>query len=307
MEWLQAEDVDAVLANESQAGWVAWQVRAGSKRGFPIVLDAHEYEPLEVEYSHLWMLTVAPLKSYFFNRYARDMDTFITVCQPIAERYRSEYGLRPVVILNAPEFQPGLLRQPHSVDPNRLRLIHHGQSGSARRLETMIFALAQCEPRYSLHFMLTDNDSPYSRKLRKLGDRLAPRRVFFRDPVPVEDVTTTISAYDIGFCFVAPTNYSYAMSMPNKFFESMAAGLAVCIGPSPAMAQVVREYDMGCIAGSFEAADLATTLNALTVDRVIAMRRAALEAARNLNADVEMAKLVDLFANLLGTARGTTN
>jgi len=40
------------------------------------------------------------------------------------------------------------------------------------------------------------------------------------------------------------------------------------------------------------------TLNRLTVDEVQAMRSAALRAARTLNADVEMQKILDLYAGL---------
>jgi hypothetical protein len=43
---------------------------------------------------------------------------------------------------------------------------------------------------------------------------------------------------------------------------------------------------------------VAATLDGLTIDEIQAMRSAAIHAARTLNADVEMQKIVDLYRGL---------
>ena len=70
------------------------------------------------------------------------------------------------------------------------------------------------------------------------------------------------------------------------------------VGRSPAMVEVVRRFGVGVVAPSFTPHDVAATLDRLTVDQVEAMRTAALHAARTLNADVEMHKIVDLYDGL---------
>ena len=99
----------------------------------------------------------------------------------------------------------------------------------------MVETLALCDARYTLHFMFMP--SPYIQTLKQLGAERVPGRVFFHDAVAPEEIVPTIAEYDIGFNFIAPTNYNYLVCLPNKFFESINAGLAILTGPSPAMAQ----------------------------------------------------------------------
>jgi hypothetical protein len=86
--------------------------------------------------------------------------------------------------------------------------------------------------------------------------------------------------------------------LPNKFFESIVAGLAICTGPSPSMAEIVEKYGCGVVSASFEPEDLATILNQTTVEQWIAMQQAAREAAKELNAAHEMQKVVQIYQNL---------
>src|SRR5262249_46644187 len=101
------------------------------------------------------------------------------------------------------------------------------------------------------------------------------------------------------FGLIAPTNFNYLMAMPNKLFDFITAGLGVFIGPSPAMADVVKKYQAGWVAKSFEPRDLAETLNGLTAEGIVAARENARQAAKEWNADHEMGKLVKLYEQLL--------
>jgi glycosyltransferase involved in cell wall biosynthesis len=91
------------------------------------------------------------------------------------------------------------------------------------------------------------------------------------------------------------------MALPNKFFEFIMAGLAVAIGPSPAMAAIVNRYDLGVVADTFDPRALADRLNALTAADIDAMKHRSLAAARDLNAENEMRKLHDIYARLLAS------
>jgi glycosyltransferase involved in cell wall biosynthesis len=77
------------------------------------------------------------------------------------------------------------------------------------------------------------------------------------------------------------------------------AGLAVCIGPSPSMMEIVNQYGCGCIASSFRPEDLADALNRLDTEEINTMRKASRKAALELNAENEMGKLVRLYQQLL--------
>src|SRR5262249_46042114 len=153
-------------------------------------------------------------------------------------------------------------------------------------IDQMIRAVALSDRRFTLDLMLMNDDQGYVRYLRRLADDIAPGRIFFRDPVPPLDIVRTVAAYDVGLCVIQPSTYNALMMLPNKLFEYIQAGLAVVVGPSPAMVEVVRRFDLGVVSPTFDAADVAATLNRLTLDDLQGLRRSARHAARKLNADV---------------------
>ena len=68
-------------------------------------------------------------------------DATITVAQPIAYRYKEEFGFDPVVIMNAPEKIP-LSHQ--EIQDSSIKLIDHGGASSIRNPELMIKSIARC-------------------------------------------------------------------------------------------------------------------------------------------------------------------
>ena len=102
----------------------------------------------------------------------------------------------------------------------------------------------------------------------------------------------------MGLYVLPPLNFNYSAASPNKFFDFVAAGLAVCIGPSPEMARLVRQFDFGVVAYSFDPRDMATLLNELNPAEIDRMKHNALTASDHLNADVEMAKLLEIYGQL---------
>lgn len=286
----------AFLANDWEALPVA--AEAAKKTGAPLVFDAHEYAPLEFEDTWYWRFFHAPAITYFLQRYAPLIDASTTVAPAIAARYQQEFKLEPIVVLNAPDLVP---IPDHTLDFDRIRLIHHGVANRNRHLESMIQTIALCDRRFSLHFMLVENDPAYVNSLERLADQLAPNRVTFHPPVAPEDIVRRIAEYDMGFFLLDfQKNYNHQVALPNKFFEFMAAGLAVCIGPSPLMAEITQSYGLGCVAPTFEPKDVAAMLNSFNAEQLLVMRRAARQAAKQFNATHEMGKLLSLYNQLLG-------
>jgi hypothetical protein len=146
--------------------------------------------------------------------------------------------------------------------------------------------------------MLINNDISYLKELKRLANKRARGRITFHEAVLPEEIIGRICEYDIGLCLITPTNYNNLVSLPNKFFDYIIAGLAVCIGPSPSMVELVRKYRFGCVAPTFHPKDVAKTLNKLGRSEIAAMKKASREAAQVLNAGREMKNVVDLYKNL---------
>jgi glycosyltransferase involved in cell wall biosynthesis len=293
---------DAIHANDWQALPIAIEV--ARRTHARVVFHQHEYAELEREDSAIWRWLVSPALRRLLARYTQDpevpVDRSITVCTPIAERYRRELGIDPIVVYNAPA-RVASLAASRQTDAAHIRLIHHGYAQRGRGIDRMIQAVALSDRRFTLDLMLMGDDPAYIRELKLRAERLAPDRISFRPPVPPLDIVNTVAAYDVGFCVIQPTTYNSLMMLPNKLFEYIQAGLAVCVGPSPAMVEIVRRHHVGVCAAGFEPREIADALGELTAERIQAMRRAARAAAATLNADVEMAKVVALYEGLWNT------
>lgn len=285
----------AIHANDWESLPVA--VRAAGLIGARVVSDLHEYAPLMRENRRYWRAFYKPAVEYFLHKYLSATAASITVSEVIADRYRTEYAINPIVIMNAPKLPSEISFR--ATDPDNIRLVHHGHAQRDRQLELMIETVALLPDPYTLHFMLVDRSPGYIEELRALAERCVPGRVYFHPPVSPTQIVERISEFDVGIFPLPSINYNYAQALPNKLFEFIAAGLAVCVGPSPGMAHLVCREKLGIVASDLLPATMARLLAAHTAADIDQMKRNAIQARKILNADVELQKLINLYEDLL--------
>jgi len=259
-----------------------------------VLMDAHEYSPLEFEDRWLWRLLLGRLHHDLCRRYLPNAAAMVTVCQGIADEYARHYGVAPEVVQNAPVLQD---LHPSTAEPGRIRMVHHGAAIRSRHLEMMIDVMRHLDDRFTLDFMLMENDVTYLNELRTRAAN--DPRIRFVTPVPMSDICRTLNQYDIGVFLLPPVNFNYRHALPNKFFEFIQARLAVAIGPSPEMARLVNAYGFGVVAESFEPADLAALLAKLSQADLVRYKLAADAAAGSLNYEASGRTLLALLEPLL--------
>lgn len=270
---LKAEAFDLILANDINTLPLA--CRLGSRHG--IIFDAHEYAPREYEDRFLWRFLFQRYNDYLCRRYLAAANGMLTVCQSLADEYRANYGVHPVVLTNAPRYHD---LAPRPTNPDRIRIVHHGVVISSRKIELMIRIMDHLDERFHLDLFLVPNASRYFAGLVSLASRHPRIRIL--PPVPMLELPRRLNEYDIGLFLLPPTNFGYQYALPNKFFEFIQARLAVAIGPSPEMARLVRQYDCGIVSDNFNPQALAGQLNALDPKRIDYFKQRSHEAAREL-------------------------
>jgi glycosyltransferase involved in cell wall biosynthesis len=277
-----------VVANDWNA--VPAAAHAAAATGAALAVDFHEFGPRQWDHSAAWRTFRGPMADYVVRSYVDRSTPTMTVCPSLARAYEATYGFTPEVVYNAPRLEslPGF----RPTDPDRVRIVHHGVAARVRRLETMVEAVAEAGERYSLDLMLVGDDRGYVTDLRDAGMHLAPGRVNVVPPVPPGEIVGRIAEYDIGLFLLPPTTFNYANALPNKFFDFMAAGLAVAVGPTPDMAAIATRHGFGIVSDGFEPEDMATALRALTTSDIDVLRRQARAAAELYNAETECRKLV---------------
>jgi hypothetical protein len=289
---LKRRSWDLVVANDIDTLPIAFQVKGSGK----VVFDAHEYAPRHFEDKRIWKLFFQPFYVHLCMKYIPSVDGMLTVGRGLAEEYKKEFGVNPVIITNAARFHD---IPPSEVLSDKIRLIHHGIANASRRLDLMIEMMELLDQRFTLDLILMTSEYASEQTKSYIGS-LKERaqkdpRIKILPAVPSSAVVTTINKYDMGVFIIPPINFNYANTLPNKLFDFLQARLGIAIGPTPEMASIVNTYKLGVVADDFTAASLAEKLKKLTLEDVRRFKLNAIVAAGDLNAE----KNEQSFNNLL--------
>ena len=287
---------DLVIANDP----ATWPLGLELGAGAPVILDAHEYAPAQFEDQLRVRVFLRDYHRYLCSAYMPRAAATLTVCDGIADRYESDVGTRPVVIWNAPDEEP---LEPKPPAEDGVRMVHHGGAKTSRRLELMIEMMAHLDDHFTLDFYLIPGSPGYRTRLARLA--AGDRRIRFREPVPMRQLSRVTNDYDVGLFLLPPTSFSYRHALPNKFFEFIQARLAVAIGPSPEMAPIVRQHDLGVVADDFSPRALAGRLEALTHRDIARYKANCHRVAEQFSSAAQARILLSLAERLRSEAGGT--
>lgn len=260
--------------------------------------DIHEYRDIE-RLPGLWGLL-----THRFTAWRRlligspAINSRTTVASRFAELYVADFGFEsPQLVRNIPPYHD---LSPSAVDPERIRLVFHGLASSQRGFDQILDAMRLLDDRFDMTFMLTGNPAVVAdlrERIKEFGDR-----VRLVPPVPMVELPQTVNQYDLEIIFYPPTHANVEFSLPNKFFEAIQGRLALVVGESSMMSEVVRRYENGIIVKGWTGADLASAISELSAERIAELKANSDTAARELNAENEG----DVFLSALGSARGNS-
>ncbi|MDD9937415.1 MAG: hypothetical protein OXT09_27640, partial [Myxococcales bacterium] len=109
-----------------------------------------------------------------------------------------------------------------------------------------------------------------------------------------------LNAYDMEIFLLEPTPFHHVRSLPIEFFEAVQGRLALAIGPSPDMAELVREHRMGVIASDFRARSMVRRLRRLTLEELTAQKHHAHAVAERYSDRIVAEQLRALVGSILG-------
>ncbi|PZX57776.1 glycosyl transferase family 4 [Algoriphagus ratkowskyi] len=252
-----------------------------ANRQYKLVFNAHEFHPKEFESDQRWKSTWGKIHDHIYRTHLPKIDLLINVCEGIGQECKTAYGRDSIIIPNAGPYYPNL--KPKLRSDGKIRMIHHGVAIKERSLENMIELAGRLEVNYELDMMLVYQDQAYFDKLTALASNYTNVRII--PPVAFDDIVSSISEYDIGLFLLPPANFNYLHALPNKFFEFIQARLAIAVGPSPEMANVVKEYELGIVSSDFSVESMHSLLSKLSHDEINTFKRNSNQAAMELNAE----------------------
>lgn len=289
---------DLVVANDARVLALADRVAHGA----PIWADMHEWAPEERTHVLAWRVLVAPLMRYLCRTYLPRCAAVTTVGGRIADLYRDRFGVDAQVMRNSSPWRD-LAPSPGPTDDSApIRLVHSGAAIHGRNLEAMLDVVASLDDRYTLDLYLMPGGD-HGKYLESLRERAADcPRIRFRDPVAPGDLPATLNAYDVGVFWIPPTHTNARLTLPNKFFDYVQARLAVAVGPSVEMAELVRQYSLGAVSAGFSVDECRESLATLDAAAIRAAKSASDRASRELSFEADAAAARGIVERLLAFA-----
>jgi len=282
---------DVWLAND----WVMLPVaaRLAKERGGMYAYDTHELATDEYQERLRWRLIRRPFVKVIEGHFIRGAQHVSCVSHGIAVRLQELYELQrtPLVIRNIPKYSAAAFRP----TGNNIRVLYHGIIAPKRGLEQAIESV----PAWRRDFSFTIRGIGTANYMTSIQDRIDKLRLQGRvqivPPVPMTELVRAAMPFDIGL-FALPAHSLHNMfALPNKFFEYIMAGLALCISDLPEMTNLLRAYNLGTIIARVDPDAIATAINSVDSKAIEVFKRNSLKAALELNWENESQKMVRAY------------
>jgi len=254
-----------------------------------VLFDAREFFTKEFEKSIRFKIFDYPIRQALCSEYLHQCDFLMTVSPGLAAAYKEIFNVEMVVIRSVPYYREISVNLTRS---SSIRMVHHGIANVDRGLQNMIEIVRRLDSNFTLDFYLVGEERNISYLKKNAQDC---ERIRFLEPVGFEEIISMLNSYDIGLYYLEPTGFNVTFNLPNKFFEFIQARLALAIGPSPDMAEVVRQYQCGFIAEEFSIESMVNTLKDLTSEKIDLAKKNSDIAAKDLCYEKESERLLNLI------------
>jgi glycosyltransferase involved in cell wall biosynthesis len=294
------QDIYACAGRVQAAVWLAndWTTlpiaaRLAQERGGVYGYDTHEFA-IE-EYGHIlkWRLLHRPMVRALERAFIGSAAVVSSVSPGISQRLREIHGLAgPVLtVRNTPAFVEARFRP----TGDQVRVLYHGIITPNRGLEAAIDSVPDWRSEFSLTIR-GPAEQHYEAALRqRIEQRGMAARISLVPPVPMTELVQEAASFDIGL-FALPGNSRHnEFALPNKFFEYVMAGLALCVTDLPEMQRLMRQYELGITISQVTPAAIAKAVNRFDRELIDACKRRSLAAARELCWERESERLINAY------------
>ena len=288
---------DLVISHDFHTCELGYAIASTYKCHFSV--DCHEYARGQYMHDDDWKKYSRPYICGMHDYYFPKADLLTTVCDGIANCLEHEEKLhRKVQVVRSVPFYS---EQKYRPVGEKIKILYHGNVSYIRGLHKLIKAF----PLLRDEFVLTirgDGDGEYIEDLRKLSHGLGlENKVMFEAPVPFDEIVPAANLSDIGYFVHKDTSPQKRFVLPNKYFEYIMAGLALCTNDLPEMARVTKEFDIGLLVNDYDENEIARELNQIERNSIERYKRNAIEAAKTLNWDWEKGRMLGAYNEIMAS------
>ncbi len=289
---------DFIIANDLDT-LLPCRLISGMRRNSRLIFDSHEY------FTGVPELANRPLVRRVWKSMERSilpgLNNVITVSDAISDLYREEYNIDPLVVRNcsrrSDHIEPVDRREiiPHA---NHLLAIIQGTGlNSDSGLEELVKAVEKLK---NVHLLIIGSGLVLPRVKEYIEHCSAPGNFTVLPSMEWNKLISYTRAADIGFFLHKPDSPNPAMSMPNKLFEYISAGIGVIVSPVEGVSRLVNEFGIGVVLNKVSVDDISNAIVNLTIsrDEVVRFKENSKSASLHLNWDTEKSKIEELYKSL---------
>jgi glycosyltransferase involved in cell wall biosynthesis len=272
--------------------------------GKSLVYDAHEY------FTGQYGLAERKLQYSVWKKVERRLlpkvRHMITVSNSIADLYRKEYGVDPVVIMNVAPSTDELIaynRNNLRVREEDLLVVYQGSGiNPGRGVMELINAMTMLE---RIRLIIAGSGDMIEQVKHAVIYKGLESNVIFLPRMKWEEMMQFTMCCDAGLSLDPDNCINQRFSLPNKIFDYIAAGIPAVVSPLPEVSAVVKRYACGLILSHVTPYTIAGALERLRDDRdlLAELKEKAVEARKVLNWENERVKEREFFKSVIESKR----
>ena len=275
---------------------------AAKLKKIPLVYDSHEYFTGVPELinrpkvQRIWK----KIESYCLPK----VDYAITVNESIARLFKEEYNKDFNVIRNVP-----LITKPFLSEREKLRselglpkskkiiILQGAGINIDRGAEELVEAMKYLTD-YLLLIVGGGDVIPDLKKI--VGEENLKDCVWFISKQPIEILRKYTAASNLGITLDKANNINYKLSLPNKLFDYIHAGIPVLSSDLPELKNIVVGYNIGKICPDHDPKNISSLIEEMlsSDEQIKTWEDNTAIAARELNWDKEKERLLSIFKQI---------
>lgn len=287
---LVANDLDTLLPN----------YMISRLKRVPLIYDSHEYftgvPEIQKRYFVKWVWT--SIEKMIFP----GLKNVMTVSDSIADKYESEYRIRPITVRNCSRSSVEInkyTRKELGINPDDLLLIYQGAAINVDRGgEELIDALAMTDNVTLL--IVGSGDILDSLEKRVISLNLS-HKVRFISKQPWEKMMRFTKSADAGLSLDKDTNLNYRFSLSNKLFDYISAGIPVIAGNLHEVKNIIGGFRCGIVISAVTPEEIANAVLRIKDDReyLNKLKQNSVIASETLIWEEEAEKVTELYRRVL--------
>ena len=262
---------------------------AGKFRKSTLVFDSHEY------FQEVPELSNKPMKKGIWNAIGAAFIPRIkhnyTVNHSIAQIYSQRYKVDFDVIMNVP-FRVEILDE----SPRKNIILYLGVLNKGRGIETLIDAMKDLKD-YQL-WLLGEGDLLDELQRLVMSNGLE-KSVIFKGWVKPNEIPVYLSQAKFAANLLDDVSESYRLSLANKFFDYIHAGIPSINMSFPEYESIIDKYQVGTNIASLDSSSFVEAVREMEKEpQYHKMQKACREAAAHYNWQIESKKLIAIYDSI---------